>query len=418
VRLDVSSVEGDMDFEESDEERAFRSEVRGWLQQHARPRRPGADPEHFHLAGDPSPEAEAAHVQGCKAWQRALFDAGWAGITWPKEWGGRGGPGWQQRIWNEEQARFDVAVGVFAVGIGMAGPTIVAWGTEEQRERFLPAMLRGDEIWCQLFSEPGAGSDLAGLRTRARRDGEEWIVDGQKVWTSGAHYSDWGLLLARTDPDVPKHRGITAFLLDMRTPGIDVRPLRQITGVAHFNEVFLNDVRVPDARRLGAEGDGWRVANTMLSNERALIGGGGRVGFAEIVSLARRCGAGADPVLRQALAQCYTRLQLIKWLGWRARSRRDRGLGPEASVLKLAASRRQELDGDLVVALQGPAALLHGDDAVNGGYWQNMFLAQWSSRLGGGTEQVQRNVIGERVLGLPPDVRVDKEVAFRDLPTS
>ena len=407
-----------MDFDESPEEQRFRAEVREWLQGHAKPRQLGADPEHFHLSGDPSPEAEAAHVDGCKAWQRTLFDAGWAGITWPEEWGGRGAPGWQQRIWNEEQARFDVAVGVFSVGIGMAGPTIIAWGTEAQQQRFLPAMLKGDEIWCQLFSEPGAGSDLAGLRTRADRDGEEWRVNGQKVWTSGAHYSDWGVLLARTDPDVPKHRGITAFLVDMRTPGVDVRPLRQITGVAHFNEVFLTDVRVADEFRLGGEGDGWRVANTMLSNERALIGGGGRVSFKEIAALAQLCHATDDVVLRQELAQCYTRMQVIKWLGWRARSRKDQGLGPEASVLKLAASRRQELDGDLVVALQQSAGLLAGDDAVNGGYWQNMFLSQWSSRLGGGTEQVQRNVIGERVLGLPSDVRVDKDVAFRDIPRS
>jgi alkylation response protein AidB-like acyl-CoA dehydrogenase len=407
-----------MDFDESDEEQAFRAEVRAWLEGHARRRQTGADPEHFHLSGDPTPEAEAAHVAACKAWQRTLADAGWAGITWPEDAGGRGGPGWQQRIWNEEQARFDVAVGVFAVGIGMAGPTIIAWGTEAQQARFLPAMLRGEEIWCQLFSEPGAGSDLAGLRTRAERDGDEWVINGQKVWTSGAHYSDWGLLLARSDRDVPKHRGITAFLVDMRTPGIDVRPLRQITGVAHFNEVFLTDVRIPDSCRIGAEGDGWRVANTMLSNERALIGGGGRVSFKEIAALAHRCGAADDPMLRQDLARSYTRMHVIKWLGWRARSRKDQGLGPEASVLKLAASRRQELDGDLVVALQRTGGLLHGDDAVNGGYWQNMFLSQWSSRIGGGTEQVQRNVIGERVLGLPPDVRVDKDVAFKEIPRS
>ena len=194
-------------------------EVRAWLDAHAKLRGAGDDPEHFHLTGDPSPEAEAEHVRACKEWQRTLYDAGWAGITWPAEWGGRGGAGWQQRIFNEEQARYDVAAGVFAVGIGMAGPTIIVWGTPEQQERFLPAMLRGDDIWCQLFSEPGAGSDLAGLRTKAVRDGDEWVVNGQKVWTSGAHYSDWGLLLARSNPDVPKHRGITAFLLDMRSPG-------------------------------------------------------------------------------------------------------------------------------------------------------------------------------------------------------
>ncbi len=407
-----------MDFEETEEEQQFRVEVRAWLEQHAKRRAAGTDAEHFYSSADSSPEADAAHVRACKEWQRTLFDAGWAGITWPKEWGGRGGTGWQQRIFNEEQSRFDVAAGVFAVGIGMAGPTIIAWGAEEQQHRFLQPMLTGEHVWCQLFSEPGAGSDLAGLRTRAERDGDEWVVNGQKVWTSGAHHSDWGLLLARTDPDAPKHKGISAFLVDMTTPGIDVRPLRQINGMAHFNEVFFTDVRVPDVCRLGPVDEGWRVANTMLSNERALIGSGGRLGFRDIMQLAARTGATTDPLLRQQLAQCYTRLQVIKWLGWRARSRKDNGLGPEASVLKLAASRRQELDGNLVMALQGTSALLYDRDAMQNGFWQQQFLMQWSSRIGGGTEQIQRNVIGDRVLGLPGEPRVDKDVAFRDLPKS
>jgi alkylation response protein AidB-like acyl-CoA dehydrogenase len=407
-----------MDFDETEEEQQFRKEVRAWLSAHAQPRVAGGPGDHSYVPGERSAEADLEHVKACAEWQRTLYEGGWAGITWPVEAGGRGGAGWQQRIFNEEQSRFDVAVGAFAVGIGMAGPTVIAWGTDEQKRRFLPAMLRGDDIWCQLFSEPGAGSDLAGLRTRAIVDGDEWIVNGQKVWTSGAHYSDWGLLLARTDVDAPKHRGITAFALDMRTPGIDVRPLRQITGASHFNEVFLTDVRIPDTQRLGPVNEGWRVANTMLSNERALIGGGGRVGFRDIVELARTAGRADEPMLRQELARSFTRLQIIKWLGWRARSRKDQGLGPEASVLKLAASRRLEFDGDLVLALQGAPAMLSDDDALAHGYWQQQFLMQWSSRLGGGTEQVQRNVIGERVLGLPGEPRPDKEVPFRELPTS
>jgi alkylation response protein AidB-like acyl-CoA dehydrogenase len=404
-----------LDFEETPEEQAFRAEVRAWLEARAKRRRPGTDPEHFYSSSDTSKDADAAHVRACKAWQLTLYEAGWAGIAWPKEYGGRGGAGWQQRIFNEEQSRFDVAAGVFAVGIAMAGPTIIAWGTGEQQQRFLSPMLRGDHVWCQLFSEPGAGSDLAGLRTRAVPDGEQWVVNGQKVWTSGAHHSDWGLLLTRTDLDAPKHKGITAFLLDMHTPGIEVRPLRQINGMAHFNEVFLTDVVVPDSCRLGNVNEGWRVANTMLSNERAMIGGGGRVGWRDIVGLAQHLDATHDPELRQQLAHSFTRLQLIKWLGWRARSRKDQGLGPEASVLKLAASRRQELDGNLVLALQGAAGMLYDRDAVANGYWQQQFLMQWSSRIGGGTEQIQRNVIGERVLGLPGEPRVDKDVAFREL---
>jgi alkylation response protein AidB-like acyl-CoA dehydrogenase len=406
-----------MDFEETAQEQAFREEVRAWLDANAKRRESGTDAEYV-FSSNNNRAAEAEHNEACKMWQQKLFTEGWAGLTWPTEFGGRGGAAWQQRIWNEEVGRYDVAVGLFAVGIGMAGPTIIQWGTQEQQDRFLQPMLKGEHVWCQLFSEPGAGSDLAGLRTKAERDGDEWVVNGQKVWTSGAHHSDWGLLLTRTDPDAPKHRGITAFLLDMRTPGIEVRPLRQINGMAHFNEVFLNDVRIPDSCRLGAENDGWRVANTMLANERSFIGGGGRLGFGDIAKLAKRTNAVADPTLRQELAHCYTRLQLIKWLGWRARSRKDGGLGPEASVLKLAASRRQELDGDLVIALQGSDALLYDDDAINSGFWQQIFLMQWSSRIGGGTEQVQRNVIGERVLGLPGEPRPDKTMPFKDLPKS
>ena len=239
-----------MDFDETPEVGAFRAEARAFLDAHA----PAA------AADDVRDEAslfitdhaqENRYVQRCRDWQRVKYEQGWAGITWPKEYGGRSGSGIQDGIFHEEEARHISASGVFAVGIGMAGPTIIAHGTDAQKERYLPPMLRGDEVWCQLFSEPNAGSDLGGLRTTAVRDGDEWIVNGQKVWTSGAHYSDWGILLTRTDPDAPKHRGITYFLVDMRTPGIDVRPLRQITGAAHFNEVFLEDVRIPHENIIG-----------------------------------------------------------------------------------------------------------------------------------------------------------------------
>jgi alkylation response protein AidB-like acyl-CoA dehydrogenase len=408
-----------MDFEETEEEQAFRVEVRAWLEQRAKRRVAGGPSDHSYVPGEKSAEDDNAHTEACREWQQQLFDGGWAGITWPVEAGGRGGKGWQQRIFNEEQAKMDVAVGAFAVGIGMAGPTIIACGNDEQKRRYLPPMLRGDEIWCQLFSEPGAGSDLAGLRTRAVRDGDEWILNGQKVWTSGAHYSDFGLLLARTDIDAPKHRGITAFILDMKLPGIEVRPLRQITGASHFNEVFFTDVHMPVDAQLGPLNEGWRVANTMLANERSMIGGGGgRVGYRDLIELARASGSSNDPLLRQELARSYTRMQIIKWLGWRARSRKDGGMGPETSVLKLAASRKLELDGDLVLALQGAPAMLSDADAMYDGYWQQQFLMQWSSRIGGGTEQVQRNVIGERVLGLPGEPRTDKTLPFKELPKS
>jgi alkylation response protein AidB-like acyl-CoA dehydrogenase len=299
----------------------------------------------------------------------------------------------------------------------LAAPTILAHGTDEQKERYLPPILRGDVAWCQLFSEPGAGSDLAGLGTRAERDGDEWVVNGQKVWTSGAHHSDFAILLARTDPDQPKHRGITYFLVDMRSPGIDVRPLRQINGVAHFNEVFLTDVRVPAENVVGDVNGGWGVAMTTLANERAMIGGGGGVPFADVAAFARTFGRNGDPRVRQALASTFIRMELLRFLGFRIQTALSQGRmpGPEASVLKLAYSEHVAAMGDLVVGLQGPTGMLMDADAPDEGYWQQQFLAQWGVRIGGGTDQVQRNVIGERSLGLPREPRDDKDVPFREL---
>jgi alkylation response protein AidB-like acyl-CoA dehydrogenase len=301
----------------------------------------------------------------------------------------------------------------------MVGPTIIAHGTDAQKAFFLPAILNGEHVWCQLFSEPGAGSDLAGLTTRAERDGDEWVVNGQKVWTSGAHFSDWGILLARTDWDSPKHRGITYFLVDMKSPGIDIRPLRQITGYAHFNEVFLTDVRIPDENVLGPVNGGWGVTQTTLAYERAMIGGGmSGVTFDAMRRLANHCGQTDDPLMRQELARCYTRFEILKWLGWRARAAAALGkpAGAESSVMKLAISQRVARDGDLALALEGAAGMLHLTDAPLDGMWQQMFLNQWSVRIGGGTEQIQRNVLGERVLGLPGEARPDKTLPFRDLP--
>ena len=397
---------------------AFRARARAFLEAHARPRRSGEDDfARFRFLGDPSPEADAEHVRRCKRWQRTLFDGGWAGIAWPEEYGGRGGTPAEARIFAREQARFDVDAGAFAVGIGMVGPTLIAHGTEAQKGRYLPALLRGDEVWCQLFSEPGAGSDLAGLRTRAVRDGDEWVVNGQKVWSSGAHHSELGILLARTDPDAPKHKGITYFVLDMRSPGIEVRPLRQINGVAHFNEVFLTDVRIPDANVVGEVNGGWGVAQTTLGAERVLIGSGGAVGFRDLARLAIEQQRTSDPVLRQRLADAYIRFEIVKYLGQRAQAARRNGaaVGAEASVLKLAVSQNVALNGDLALALEGATAMLLHGDAPYGGFWQQQFLNQWGTRIGGGTEQVQRNVIGERVLGLTPEPRPDKRVPFREL---
>jgi alkylation response protein AidB-like acyl-CoA dehydrogenase len=302
--------------------------------------------------------------------------------------------------------------------VSMVVPTLIAHGTEQQKKEHVDAILRGDELWCQLYSEPGAGSDLASLGTRAVLDGDEYVVNGQKVWNSFAQFADYGILLARTDPDAPKHRGITYFLVDMKTPGIDVRPLVQITGVAHFNEVFLTDVRIPAENVLGDVNNGWRVAQTTLGSERAMIGGaqGGRQ-IADIIALAQRMGVSNDPVVRQQLAELVVRAGVIKYMGFKLRTAMSKGRmpGPEASVLKLAYSQHLAETGDLVMSLLGPSATLWGDDAPDDARWQDQFLSQWASRIGGGTDEVQRNVIGERVLGLPRDPVSDKDVPWREL---
>ncbi|HMC41055.1 MAG TPA: acyl-CoA dehydrogenase family protein [Acidimicrobiales bacterium] len=407
-----------MDFDDTPEEAAFRAEAYDWLSRHASPRRAGSGGPV--TVGEADAEAELLHVKQSKEWQRTLYDGGWAGITWPRQLGGRGGTADQALIFAQEQARFDVPSSVFAQGIGMAGPTIMGHGTEAQQDRFLPPMLRGDEVWCQLFSEPGAGSDLANLSTRAERDGDVWVVNGQKVWTSSAHFSDWGILLARTDVDAPKHRGITYFLLDMRSPGIEIRPLRQATGASHFNEVFLTNVAIPAANVVGGVNDGWRVTVTTLANERMFIGGSPTTGdpFAGLAALAASRGRRADPAARQSLMQAYIRLQVMKYLGWRTQTALSRGQqpGPESSVLKLAISEHQARNGDLVMQLLGAEGTLLDYSGHQASGWQLQFLGQFGSRIGGGTEEVQRNIIGERVLGLPGEPRVDKDVPFRSIP--
>ena len=407
-----------MDFDDSPEELEYRERVRAFLVAHAA-RKTASSLADSYYAKAPSAAEEHDHVRLCKEWQRVLFDNGWAGIAWPTAYGGRGETARHQGIFNQEQAHYDVQAGIFSVGIGMTGPTLIAHGTEEQKQRYLRPMLRGEEVWCQLFSEPGAGSDLGGLRTTAVRDGDEWIVNGQKVWNSGAHYSDWGILLTRSDPDVPKHRGITYFVVDMRTPGIDVRPLRQITGAAHFNEVFLTDVRIPHENIVGEINAGWGPMMTTLANERTLIGSSqSMVTFEDIVTLAKHMGVAGDPTIRQELIKQLCYAETIKYLGYRTQSAASRGQlpGPESSVIKLAASRRLEHQGNLVMSISGASGMLWQSSAYLGGFWQNQFLGQWMSRIGGGTDQIQRNTIGEKVLRLPPEPRVDKGIPFKDVP--
>ena len=404
-----------MDFDDTAEEAAFRQQAYTWLHEHATLKSGITEAS---ATTDAFSDAEVAHVKASKEWQSILFENGWAGITWPTEAGGRGGSSVQQMIFNQEQSKFDVPQSIFAQGIGMAGPTLIRHGTPAQKARFLPPMLRGDELWCQLFSEPGAGSDLAAVSTRAEPDGDEYVINGQKVWTSSAHYSDWGILLTRTNFDVPKHQGITYFLVDMRSPGIEARPLRQITGAAHFNEVFLTDLRIPAANIVGDVNRGWGVTMTTLTAERTLIGTGGSNPVDDLIALAERFGVRKDPLVRQRIAETYERMQMLKFMGWRVQTAVSRGEqpGPESSVLKLAYTRQLSKLGDLGLSIAGAAGMLNdsNDTAVHN--WTSTFLNQWASRIGGGTDEVQRNIVGERVLGLPGDPRVDKDVPFRSLP--
>jgi alkylation response protein AidB-like acyl-CoA dehydrogenase len=367
--------------------------------------------------GVDSPEALAE----ARAWQEKAAADGWAGIGWPREYGGRGASMIEQVIYSQEAADYDVPDSVFGIGIQLGGPTVVAHGSEEQKTRWLPKLLSGEEIWCQLFSEPGAGSDLAGLRTRAVRDGDEWVLNGQKVWSSGAHYSKWGMLLARTDADAPKHKGISYFLLDMDRPGIEIRPLRQMTGASHFNEVFFTDVRVPDHDRIGDVNDGWRVAQTTLLNERAALGhllsfGNVVDGLVEQARLAERAGrAGTDDArVRQELAAAFVEAQMLRFIGYRIVTAISKGVlpGPEASIVKLVLARLLNRAAAIAVGLGGPDALAGEND------WTTLLLAAPSVRIAGGSDEVQRNIVGERVLGLPKEPPAfPPETPFRALPS-
>ncbi len=406
-----------MDIDDSPDEAAFRQEARAWLVDHA----PAKGSDQDFSGGFFDPNADGAWLMARSAeWQRQLWDHGWAGISYPADWYGRGGTLSQEMIFAEEMADFGVITGAFAVSHSMVGPAILAFGTDEQRHRYIPATLRGDEMWCQLFSEPGAGSDLAGLSTRADRDGDQWIVNGQKVWTSNADTSQFGILLARTDTHAPKHKGITYFLVDMATPGIEVRPLRQMTGESHFSEVFLTDVAIPADAVLGGSdgvGQGWRAAVHTLANERNMIGSSAVMAdVAPVVALARRQGRLDDPVVRQELAAAHSRMQILNYLGYRARTAISQGgvPGPETSVLKLAFADHFRRLASLAKSLQGASGMLD-DDGQDGSAtltWRLLFSP--STGIAGGTNEVQRSIIGERVLGLPRDPRPEAAAAARD----
>jgi alkylation response protein AidB-like acyl-CoA dehydrogenase len=281
-----------VDFNDTQAEAAFRKEVRSFLDAHA-PLRTNPTESAF-----PEGREDGEAIKVAKAWQATLFDAGWACLGWPKEFGGRGAAPIERVIWSQEVSRYVTPDGFFVIGQGMCGPTLMAYATEEQKRHYLPALARGDDIWCQLFSEPVAGSDLAGIKTRAERNGDDWVLNGQKIWTSGAHYSDFGIIVTRTDPNVPKHKGLTMFFIDMKSPGIEIRPIKQINGDRAFNEVFFTNVRIPDSQRLGAVGQGWQVSLVTLMNERLAVGGSLATSVDPMLELASAMKLDGKPAIR------------------------------------------------------------------------------------------------------------------------
>ncbi len=413
-----------MDFNDTPEEAAFRKEARAWLDANATLKQPGE--RSFSMADQ---RDEPQLIRAAQAWQAKKADARWACITWPKELGGRAASSIQSVIWNQEEARYRVPPNLFGIGQGMLGPTIMAHGTDAQKERYLEPMLRGEEIWCQLFSEPSAGSDLAGLRTRAGRDEAtgDWLLNGQKTWTSGAQYCKWGMIVTRTDTTAAKHAGITYFIVDMESPGIEIRPIKQINGAENFNEVFFTDVRVPDEYRVGGVNDGWRGAITTLMNERSSIGAGGAGGatFDDLRRLAERLpwkGGFAidDTAVRHRLADFYTRSKGLQFTGYRTLTSLSRGEtpGPQSSMGKLVGAAMRQQMAAFALELQGNSgALLDPRYSEDKATWQNAYLGAPGGRIAGGTDEIMRNIIAERVLGMPPESRADKGVAFQDIPT-
>ncbi|HEX7037923.1 MAG TPA: acyl-CoA dehydrogenase [Pseudomonadales bacterium] len=411
-----------MDFNDTPAEAAFRAEARAWIDANA----PKYLKPYLERSGFGTTNTGPYNVlEEARKWQRAKAEAGWACLLWPKEYGGRGASPIENVIWNQEEGVYAKLSGVFIIGHGMCGPTLMAYASEEQKRRYLPKLASGEEIWCQLFSEPHGGSDLAGLRTRAERDGDDWVINGQKIWTSGAHHSDYGILITRTDPTVPKHKGLTMFFLDMRSPGVDIRPIKQANGQSEFNEVYFDNVRIPDSQRLGEVGDGWRVSLTTLMNERLAIGGGIATGFPELLDLVRSLALGAgkaieDRAVRSKLAEWHVKAAGLRNTSARLITALSKGQtpGPEASIGKLVAGTMMQDIAKFALDLQGLGGALTDPEVAEGsGRFQAMLLRSPAVRIEGGTDQILRNIIGERVLGLPEDMRADKGIPFNEIPT-
>jgi alkylation response protein AidB-like acyl-CoA dehydrogenase len=370
----------------SPSEESFRDELRTWLDAN----HPGREPE-----------GDDAGFTFRRAWQRKLHDAGWAGVSWPTEYGGRGATLVEQAIYNEEFVRAQAPSAANVLGLAMGGPTVIAHGSEEQKRRYLEPILSAEEIWCQGFSEPGSGSDLASVKTKAVRDGDDWLVTGQKVWTTLAHHAKWCMLVARTDPDAPKHQGLTYFLMDMEQDAVQVRPLRQITGEAEFNELFMEEARVPVDNIIGGEGNGWAVAITTLMHERATLAFGLQVAvklsLRQLVEAATESGAAADPQVRDRLAQLYIEAEVLRLNAYRGLTAimRNGVPGPEGSLGKWQWAEVNQALIELAMDVRGPRAVLQDDT------WTYRFLRARANSIEGGTTEILKNIVAERVLGLP-----------------
>ena len=406
-----------MDFNDTPQEAEFRAKCRAWLEANAELKTKKTNSAKNMNIGNKSLLEAAAE------WQKKKYDAGWAMIHWPKEFGGIGATPIERIIWAQEESKFSVPKGVYEIGLGMAGPVMMEYATDEQKERYLPPMAEGKEIWCQLFSEPSAGSDVAGLRSKAVQDGENWIVNGQKVWTSGAHFSDFGILVVRHDPGLEKHKGLTFFFVDMKSPGIEVKPIKQLTGGSSFNEVYFNDVVIPDSQRLGEIGDGWKVAITTLMNERLAVGDADGVDANEAFELAKKHDKDGEQLIdnnavRESIADWYCEASGLKNTKLRTMSALSRGdtPGPEASITKIVSANKLQAIGNFGMDSSDMSGMLM-DEKSDFIKFQMAWMGAAGLRIAGGTDEILKNIIAERVLGLPQEARADKGLAFKDIPS-
>ncbi len=403
-----------MDFNDNEEQARFRSEVKDWLAANAGPKREGL------MAGN-----QENRYQQAVDWYHKRYDAGYSCLTWPKEYGGQGLTQLHQVIWNQEVSNYGEPDEYFVIGIGNCGPALMAYASEEMKKELLPRMARADDIWCQLFSEPGAGSDVAGLSTKATKDGDGWKLNGQKIWTSGAQYSRYGVILTRTDPTVSKYRGLTMFMIDLQQAGVEVKPIKQIDGGAHFNEVFFNDAVVPDSYRLGGVNEGWGAALTVLMNERLANASAAPDGFEDFFNWAKSAEldgkpASEDPIVRDKLATWYSQHAGVKATTFRMITAVSKGgvPGAEGSLGKLVgASMNQDIANFVIDQLDSAGQLTDDESTPYGGHFQSAVLMAAGIRLAGGTDEIMRNIIAEQVLGLPQEPRADKGVPFNEIPS-